>query len=159
MTCEPRTGKAKAAHAAIAACGLIFAVCSAEAEGTPRSPASTTKGILETAGGTYEFVPTTCAIQKEDDAQDIEVMGTGTSPDGEKFHFGLSSTGNEIIIDLGVDGPFKTSERQIRAGRYVSQAFNVDVSGRTVSVSGLALVDERGQSVDTNARLRIDCSL
>jgi hypothetical protein len=139
---------------------LALTACSAEAEG-PKPEAAIALGnpggVLKTSAGVYEFTPTTCAIYKEDGVDDIEIQGPGTAPDGEKFYFELSSTGNAITIELGVEAPFKTSDRQIRAGQYVSKAFTVDVSGLTISVPSLVLVDEKGQPVDINASLRIDC--
>lgn len=112
-------------------------------------------GVLETSAGSYLFTPVSCGIHEEDGVYDILIAGPGKAPDGEAFYFDLSSS--EMSIDLGVDVPFKTSDRQIRAGQYVSQPFNIDVSDRIVSVSSLALVDERGQSIDANAGMRINC--
>lgn len=135
-----------------ALCGMLLAVCSVEAGASP-----TQKGVLETSAGAYEFTPTTCAIHNEDGVDDIEIGGPGTAPDGEGFYFELSSTGNDLTVNLGVDGPFASAERKLQAGIWVSQEFTVEVSGRTMTLRNLALVDENGRSVDDDAILTIDC--
>lgn len=145
----------------VAALSLLFlAGCSAEAE-DPQSAASTTatkaSGVLETSLGAYRFTPTSCGVHYEDGVLDIEMGGPGTAPDGEKIYFELSTIANHIVVKLGVDGPFKTSDRQLRAGQHVSETFTVDVSGKVISVSGLVLVDHQQDRVDANASLRIDC--
>ena len=121
------------------------------------NPIAGKTGILQTSAGTYEFTLASCGIFKEGDIDDIEIRGAGKTPKGEKFHFDLTSTGNEMTINLGVDQPFKSSDRQIRAGQYVSQPFRLVVTGRVVTVTELKLVDERQQSIDTNAHLSINC--
>lgn len=138
--------------------GLMLTGCSAEAEAPPpESSAIVETGVLETSAGRYEFTPATCAIHSQDGADDIEIQGPGTAPDGEKFFFELSSTANAMTIGLGVDRPFASPERRIKAGRVVSQEFTVVVSGRQLSVAGLVLVDENGASIDEDATLNIDC--
>lgn len=146
---------------ALVACLLVVASNSAmanepDADGQP--VASTSPGILETSTGLYEFTPTSCIIYIEDGVPDIEIQGPGTAPDGEDFYFDFSSTANEMTIVLGMDAPYVSSDRKLQAGQFVSNAFTVEASGDTVSVTGLNLVDEQGQPVDTNASLRIDCS-
>lgn len=140
-------------------CAMSLLACSAEAETAVAADESGSDqtGTLETSQGTYVFTPRSCGIYEEDGEYDILIAGSGSAPDGEVFHLDLSSS--ELTIDLGVDEPFKTSERQIRAGDYISQPLTLEVSGRTVSASSVALVDERGQSIDPDARLHIDCSL
>jgi hypothetical protein len=159
MTPDSKTAAAKTrpALAAVATlCALVLVACNAQAEApAPENSASTATGVLETSAGIYEFTPVSCGIHEEDGVYDILIAGSGKAPDGEAFYLDLSPT--EMSIDLGVDVPFKASDRQIRAGHYVSQPFALDVSDRIVSVSSLALVDERGQSIDANARMRIDC--
>ena len=153
-TAASRTRPALAAIATL--CALSLVACSTEAEApVAENSASAVTGVLETSGGSYEFTPVSCGIYLENGVYDVEIRGPGEAPDGKKFHLSLSTT--ELTINLGVDVPFKTTDLQIRAGQYVSQPFTVDVSGRIVSVPSLALVDERGQSVDANASLRIDC--
>jgi hypothetical protein len=140
---------------------LLLAACSAETEAQQSAAATTTmkaSGLLETSMGTYEFTPTSCGVHYEDDVLDIEIGGPSKTQDGEKFYFKLSSIANQIIVELGVDGPFKTSDRQLRAGQYTSETFIVDVADEVISVTGLVLVDEKGDRVDANANLRIDCS-
>lgn len=78
--------------------------------------------------------------------------------DSEKIYFELSSTGNEMIVNLGVDTPFQSSDRRLRAGQYVTEAFTLDVSDQSLSIPRLVLGDERGERVDENASLRIDCN-
>lgn len=83
---ESRAGRTRPGLAAIAVLGgLILAGCSAEAENTaPGNSAAAMRGVLETSAGLYEFTPTTCAIYRQDGADDIEVQGPGTASDGEK---------------------------------------------------------------------------
>jgi len=139
---------------------LFLAGCSTQAE-SPQSATSdtaiTASGVLDTSMGIYQFTPSSCGVHYEDGVLDIEIGGPGTAPDGEIFYFELSSIANQIIIELGVDGPFKTSDRQLRAGQYTSETFTIDVSDKVISVSSLVLVDEQGDRVDANANLRIDC--
>lgn len=140
---------------------LLLAGCSAGAEDSQSGAAVTTmkaSGVLETSLGTYEFTPTSCGVHSENGVLDIEIGGPGKTQDGEEFYFELSSIANQIIVELGVDGPFKTSDRQLRAGQYSSQTFTVDVADEVISVTGLVLVDEKGDRVDADANLRIDCS-
>src|SRR5690606_11975992 len=105
----------------------------------------------------YEFTPNVCGIYEEDGIFDIEIQGSGTAPDGEVFYFDFSSIANEMSIELGVDAPYQTAERQIRAGQFVSKAFVVEVTDKLISVPEITLVDEQGQQLDSNANLQIDC--
>lgn len=137
---------------------MVLAGCSPEAATTPAAAAgSEPAGILSTSAGVYTFTPTVCGIYREDDFNDIEIGGQGQAPDGEKFYFELSSTGNAMTINLGAEGPFDSSERQLMAGQHVSKSFTVDVSGNVFSVTGLVLVDENFRPVDDNASLTITC--
>lgn len=122
-------------------------------------PTAKEPGVLRTSAGNYRFTPTTCAIYKEDGVDDIEIGGTGLAPNGEPLYFEFSSMANEMAVRLGVDGPFKSSDRTLRAGRYVSQEFTVTVTDRTISVPSVVLVDNNGNAVDNNASLTIDCTL
>ncbi|MBV2145116.1 hypothetical protein KUG47_16650 [Falsochrobactrum sp. TDYN1] len=138
---------------------LMLTGCSAEAEAPTSESAAAAISVLETSAGRYEFTPTTCAIYSQDDFDDIEIQGPGTTPDGEKFFFELSSTANAMTIGLGVDGPFASPERQLKAGRIASQEFTIVTSGRQLSVTDLMLVDENGASIDDRAALSIDCGV
>lgn len=139
-------------------CGLVLAGCSAKTEAqTSESSTVAATGALETSAGRYEFTPTTCGIYSQDGADDIEIQGPGTAPNGEKFFFELSSTANAMTIGLGVDRPFASPERRIQAGRVYSEEFTIVVSGKRLSVAGLILVNENGGSIDDGATLTIDC--
>lgn len=115
-------------------------------------------GLLETSAGTYVFTPATCAVHREDGIDDIEIGGPGTAPGGEEFYFELSAIGNELTVNLGVNGPFASSDRKLRAGRYASREFALEVSGMTMVARNLVLVDENRDPVDDDATLTIDCS-
>ncbi len=147
------------ALAAIGAfCGLALAGCSAEAEApTPITATMAGTGTLETSVGLYTFTPTTCVIYQSTDGDDIEVQGPGTAPDGEAFFFELSSTANALTIGLGVEGPFASPERRLKAGRFASREFVIVATEQGLSAAGLVLVDEHGAAVDGNAALNIDC--
>ena len=145
---------------------LALAACSSEktangeAAATDAAPAASVgehSGVLQTAQGAYQFTPTSCLFNKEDGVYDIEIQGPGQTPDGEKFYFELSSTGNEMSVQLGVDAPFQSPERRLVAGQYVSEAFTLDVSDKSLSIPKLVLNNERGERVDDNASLQIDC--
>ena len=137
---------------------LMPAAYSAKADTSPPVAApEIRKGILETTAGVYEFTPNVCGIYEEDGIFDIEIQGSGTAPDGEVFYFDFSSIANEMSIELGVDAPYQTAERQIRAGQFVSKAFVVEVTDKLISVPEITLVDEQGQQLDSNANLQIDC--
>ena len=141
--------------AAIVACLLALAPQTAMAQNADASPSA---GILQASTGLYAFTPSTCAIHMEDGIPDIEVQGPGKAPDGENFYFDFSSTANELTSELGVDEPYESTDRKLKAGQFVSSAFEVDVSDGIISVASLDLVDELGQSVDPKASLRIDCT-
>lgn len=115
-------------------------------------------GAMQIAGGTYQLSPTICVIHKEGEVYDIEVEGQGTAPDGEKFYFGLSSTGNAVRLNLGVDGRFESSDRILTGGQHVTEPFALDVAGRNLTIAKLVMVDGNGQKVDDHASLKIDCS-
>ncbi|MFA5581232.1 MAG: hypothetical protein WDA25_04690 [Paracoccaceae bacterium] len=119
---------------------------------------STPQGRLETAAGVYAFNATTCAIHTEDGMLDILIQGAGTTPDGDIFYLELQSMGGSLDIELGVDGPFQSLDRQIRAGEYVSAAFTIDATGGMITIPDLMLVDQDGQLVDARAQLWIDCN-
>jgi hypothetical protein len=139
----------------------ILMACSSESSTpAPTSRVTTEKstGILQTSMGTYEFTPINCAIHRENGVDDIEIRGPGTAPDGERIHFDLSSTANEVAVGLGVDSPFSSPKRQLKAGKYSSQEFAIVLSGSAIIISKLVLVDGQGQSIDSNASLRIDCA-
>ena len=146
---------------------LSLAACSSEkaadgeaasSEAAPAASAGKHSGVLQTAKGAYSFTPTSCVFHKEDGVYDIEIQGPGRTPDDEKFYFELSSTGNEMSVMLGVDAPFQSPERRLVAGQYVSEAFTIDVSDKSLSIPKLVLNDGRGELVDDSASLRIDCS-
>lgn len=122
------------------------------------APAAKHSGVLQTKQGAYHFAPTTCIFHKEDGVDDIEIAGPGTAPDGEKFYFELSSTGNEVAVKLGADSSYQSSDRKLVAGRHVTEAFALNVSGQSLSVPKLVLADRNGQKVDDNASLQIDCA-
>jgi hypothetical protein len=142
-------------------CLLVLAACSGEAESPPRAQAdaaSAAVGVLETSSGAYRFTPTTCAFHQEDGVYDIEIGGPGEAPDGEKFFFELTSTGQAIAVNLGADGPFASSDRKLVAGKHVSEEFTINVSGTSLSVPKIVLITDQGERVDENASLQIDCS-
>lgn len=150
------TMKPVAFRAGLAALSLsLLAGFPAQAEAPPATGGAS--GVIGTSAGNYEFTPATCALYRQDGVDDVEIGGPGTAPDGEKFYFGLSSTGNELTLDLGADGPFASTGRRLQAGRWVSQEFTVQVSDRTLSVENLVLVDENGRPVDDGATLTVDC--
>ena len=100
-------------------------------------------GVVETAAGRYRFTPSTCAIHDEDGVPDIEVGGPGTAPDGEPIHVGFSSTARALDIHLGVDTPFASPERSLRAD-VGGGDMPIEVTGRTIRVAELELVDDAG---------------
>lgn len=147
---------------------LALAACSPEqgaedpvvsAGPTPAANAGKHSGVLQTAKGAYRFTPSTCVFHKEDGVDDIEIEGPGQTPDGEKFYFEFSSTGNEMIVKLGVDTPFQSPERRLSAGQHVSEAFTLDVSSQSLSVPKLVLKDGNGEQVDDSASLQINCNM
>lgn len=161
FTQKPKTQRRRTRIALlIASCGSLMLVgCSAEAEApTAQTAPAAASGSMETTAGRYEFTPTTCAFYEQDGAYDIELRGPGTTPDGEKLFFELSSTANALTIGLGVDRPYASPERKIQAGRVVSQEFDIVVTGEKLSVKDLVLVNENGAPVGNGANLSIDCS-
>lgn len=114
--------------------------------------ASKSSGVVETAAGRYTFAPTTCAIHREGDVMDIEIGGPGKAPDGEKIYVEFSSTADTLSVELGVDTPFASSERTLNARQFVSR---MNVSGKTIRVADLELVDHNGAR--QSGSLQIDC--
>lgn len=149
---------------AIAACSSetstdgAAATADATAPTAPTASANKHSGVLQTKQGAYRFTPTSCTFHKEDGVYDIEIEGPGQAPDGEKFYFELTSTGNGVAVQLGVDGRFQSSDRKLIAGRHVTEAFTIDVSGQSLSIPKLVLADSNGRRVDDSASLRIDCN-
>lgn len=145
--------------ALLAACGASDAPPAApDAERAPAEAASTriaASGVIDTASGRYTFTPRVCAIHKEDGVDDIEISGPGTSPDGAKVFVDFSSTANELSIALGVDTPFSSPDRQLKAGQYVTEPMDIRVDGRTIHVANLTLRD--GDDHLLPGSLRIDC--
>lgn len=105
---------------------------------------NTPTGVVQTQSGPYNFAPAVCAVHIEDGEPDIEISGPGTSPDGEKIFVDFSSTANELTIALGVDRRFSSSDRELKAGQYVTEKFDIEVSGSTIRVPGLVLADASG---------------
>ena len=144
---------------ALASCFVMLAGCKADtaASAAPGSQASNRSGVLKTSVGNYEFTPTTCGLHREDDFDDIEIQGPGVAPDGEVFYFELSSTGEEMSVNLGVDNFFSSSERRLTAGRWTSEPYTIQTSGKKFTVSDIVLVDGDGARIDGAASLEIDC--
>ncbi|MBN8726276.1 MAG: hypothetical protein J0H15_01045 [Xanthomonadales bacterium] len=137
-----------------AACSLVFLFgchtatdesAPAPAAAAPQAVAATAPrtGVVETAAGRYRFTPSTCAIHDGNGAPDIEVGGPGTAPDGERIYVEFSSTARALDIHLGVDTPFASPERSLRAG-VGSGEMPIEVTGRTIRVAELELVDDAG---------------
>lgn len=122
----------------------------ATAAASPGSGVSS--GFVETASGRYVFTPKTCVIHHEGGVPDVEIGGAGKAPDGEKIYVDVSSTADELSIELGVDTPFAAAERTLRASRFASK---LEISGQTLRVADLELVDDQGQRQP--ASLQIDC--
>lgn len=114
-------------------------------------------GILESSIGTFHFAPSSCAVYREDGVDDIEIEGRGTAPNGEKMFLELSSTGNALTINLGVDESFQSSDRAIRAGAHISKPFTVEIGEGVIEVHDLALIDENQQPIAGPANLTIRC--
>ncbi|MHA6732321.1 hypothetical protein [Devosia sp. A369] len=140
---------------------LMLTACTPEAANAPPAieTAAVAVGTVVTKAGVYILKPTSCGFHHEDGFDDIEISGPGTAPDGEKIFFELSSTANEMTMALGADGPFDTVERRVKAGRFVSEEFRLEVSGKTVSASGMVLVDQNGERIDSNAALAVECGI
>lgn len=122
-----------------------------------QAPADNTMrtGVVETEGGAYSFSPTSCGVHVEDGFNDIEISGPGTAPDGEPVFIEFSSTANELDIALGVNTPFASADRILRAGQHVTQTMDIQVDGRTIRVAHLVLVDSDGQR--QTGSLEINC--
>lgn len=144
---------------ALASCFVTLTGCEGDTTASAASDTQTSNrsGVLKTSLGNYKFTPTLCVLHREDDVDDIEIQGPGVAPDGEVFYFELSSTGEEMSVNLGVDSVFSTAERRLAAGRWISEAFTIQTSGKTFTVSDLILVDGDGARIDGAASLEIDC--
>lgn len=126
------------------------------ASGLALAGASTPSGVVQTDEGSYNFIPRTCAVHIENGEPDIEVSGAGTSPDGEKIFVDFSSIADELSIKLGVDQPFASSDRALKAGQYVTEKLVIEVSGTTIRVSDLVLADASGTR--RTGSLEINCA-
>ncbi len=125
---------------------------------TGNASQSAPKGVLVTPQGQYEFSPRICSIHREEGAYDIEIDGSGTSFDGEIFFFEFSSTANEMSINLGVNQPFKHSDRQIKAGQYVSKTFEIEVTDNIITVQDIVFRDISDEIMNGTGSLLIDCN-
>lgn len=126
------------------------------ASGLVQAAASTPSGVIQAETGPYNFIPRTCAVHIEDGVPDIEISGVGISPDGEKMFVEFSSTANELSIKLGVDQPFASSDRTLKAGQYVTEKLDIEISGTTIRVSDLVLADANGAR--QTGSLEVDCA-
>lgn len=116
------------------------------------------KGELVTPQGRYEFSPRSCLIYVNDGSYDIEISGPGTSPDGEIMFFDFSSVANEMTIKLGVNQPFKHSDRKIKAGQHVSETFEIEVSDNVITAQNIILRDATNELLKGTSSLMIDCN-
>lgn len=119
---------------------------------------ATPKGELVTPHGQYEFSPRSCSIYIDDGSYDIEISGPGTSLDGEIIFFDFSSVANEMSIKLGVDQPFTHSDRQIKAGQHVSEAFEIEVNDNVITAQDLVFRDASDELMEGTGSLTIDCN-
>lgn len=146
---------------ALAGCIAVLGACADDGGATsaPKSHESTRSGVLETSLGNYEFKPSTCALFREGDFEDIEIQGPGVAPDGEVFFFELSSTAEELSIHLGVDRAMAHSERTLKAGRWSSEPFAIQASenGNRFTASDIVLVDADLKRIAGLASLEIVC--
>jgi len=141
--------------------GILFigAVCAMFAtSGAAQDSEEALGGILSTTLGDFTFTPKVCAIYLRDDEPDIEIGGPGTSPDGEDLYFELSSTANALSVSLGADSAFQSSNRKLKAGRFDSTEFTLEVRDDTITARELQLVDQDGATVDAAAQLHINCA-
>lgn len=116
------------------------------------------KSKLITPQGRYEFSPRSCSIYVDDGSYDIEISGPGTAADGEIFFFDFSSTANEMSISLGVNQPFKHSDRQIKAGQHVSEKFEIEVNDNVITVQDIIFRGISDEIMDGTGNLLIDCT-
>lgn len=116
------------------------------------------QGVLETPNGRYEFTPRSCGVHVEDGVYDIELNGPGVAPDGEKIYFEYTSTGNAISVELGVDQPFKSSDRQIRAGQFITEKLNLEVNDNKIEITDIVLMDENNAIMNGKGALVVDCN-
>ena len=141
----------------VSAASFTFALSVGAPAAVANTPAPKGMGVLETPAGNYEFLPSFCGIYKDGEDFDIEVHGPGTTPDGEIMFFEFSSTANAFDVTIGVDEPYKSSERSISGGQFVTESFEIEVIDRVITASGLKLVHQNGEKIDGVAIMRIDC--
>lgn len=125
---------------------------------TGNAAIATPKGELVTPHGQYEFSPRSCSIYIDDGSYDIEISGPGTSLDGEIIFFDFSSVANEISIKLGVDQPFTHSDRQIKAGQHVSEAFEIEVTNNVITAQDIVFRGVSDELMEGAGSLMIDCN-
>lgn len=125
---------------------------------TGNAALATPKGELVTPQGRYEFSPRSCSIYIDDGSYDIEISGPGTSLDGEIIFFDFSSVANEISIKLGVDQPFTHSDRQIKAGQHVSEAFEIEVNDNVITAHDIIFRSVSDELMEGTGSLMIDCN-
>ncbi len=127
----------------------------------PAAAAPAKEGVLATGAGEYRFTPQTCIVAKEGAEYDIEIEGPGKTPDGEPFWLTFGSTGNELDVSLGVDKPFASSTRTLKAGQHISSPFTIEVTGKQVRATGIELrriEDQRDTvAVPGPSSLQVDC--
>lgn len=140
----------------LSACGDSAPKPAQPGSAAPAAPTAGS-GVIKTASGDYRFTPTTCAIGISGGLDDVEVGGAGVGPDGAPIYVEFSSTANALDISLGVDRPFASAENRLIGGRSASRPFDITVSGKVISASGVALNKNNGEPFDANASFEIDC--
>lgn len=146
---------------------VLLAGCGNGAESPAPAPAATAAskpiaavkkantGVIETSAGRYVFTPNGCRAHDVDGFPDLEASGPGTAPDGEKIFVELSTVGNRVVIELGVDRPMQSSDRRLQAGEGVTDKLDIQVSDNAVRIASLTLLDDDGKRI--TGSLQMDC--
>jgi hypothetical protein len=108
----------------------------------------TRSGRVETDAGTYDFEPTTCAM--EDDG--AEMNGPGSDPDGGPVYvdIGVGEGFANLRIDVGTDQQFESSDDIING-----DDFEYTLSGS--SLSGTASLSDGNMQPLGEATVEVDC--
>ena len=172
-----------------AACAVLASACSkSEPDAAPAatspasSPAAAAAKIaaqkalaqtyprveIATDAGLFWFEPRLCMVGLEPGKTEVSyvVEGAGQTPDGQPVYASISdedydpTTGPELVLNVGTDNPYKTTEVSWISGPYNARipAAKTTVQGKTLEVQGAVFTRTGEERLTTQGPIRIDCT-
>ena len=163
-----------------AACAVLASACSKsepDAAPTATSPAAAAQKALSqtyprveiaTDAGLFWFEPRLCTVGLEPGQSEVSysIQGAGQTPDGQPVYISISdedydpTTGPELVLNVGTDQPYKTTEVSWISGPYNARipAAKTTVQGKTLEVQGAVFTRTGEERLTTQGPIRIDCT-